>query len=124
MKRFFYELFESWYEDNYEEGQVGPFNETKFESGTKDSIEEVLTWLKNNYGEGYPLEIIEDNKIVCPVAMRTTGHYGFEKATDEEIEKWKAGKINLYSVEYLLKIYRIETVTGEELVSKLNALNA
>jgi len=121
MKRFFYVLSESWYEDNYEEGQIGPFNETKLESGTKDTLEEVLTWLKNNYGEEYPLEIIEDNQIVCPVAMRTNGHYGFEKATDEEIEQWKAGKINLYSVEYLLKIYKIDPVTEEELASKLNA---
>ena len=120
LKKFFFQLFEVWYEDDYEEGQVGPFNEVKFESGTKDTLKECLDYLKDNYGENYPLEIIEDNKVVCPVAMRTNGHYGFERATEEEIEKWKAGKIKLFNVEYQMKIYKIDPVSEEELEKELN----
>lgn len=117
MKKYYAEIFESYYEDNFENGQVGPFNRIKLESKSFESLSEAIDYLKKNYGETYPLEIDEGiDHIICPVSMRKAhDYYGFEKATEDEHKQWEAGKINLYNVEYLMAIYRIEKVPIDEI---------
>ena len=67
--------------------------------------------------EDYPLEIDDEMEhIICPISMRAAhDNYGFERATEEEQKRWKAGKINLFNVEYLMVIYQIEKVPMDEI---------
>lgn len=120
MKKYFIEIFESYYEDNYIEGQVSPFNTIKIEEKSFETLADAIEHFKNTYGENYPLELDENGDIICPVDMRRSNErYGFERATEEEKKKFEAGKINLYNVEYLMTIHKVDKVEAKELENLL-----
>ncbi len=107
-------ISQSIYEDDYEEGEVtGTYNLFELESKCFSSAEEAMNYFKKHYGIG---EITLEDGIIYSGANQIYGNNDFlREPRESEIKAWKNGELNLYMVEYELKLYKLEEVADEEL---------
>lgn len=116
MSRIFAKLYEDWYEDNYEDGEVSNNHGcVLIETKEFDTASEAMEYFKKQYeNEEFGCEHYGDNMIVFPKGMMDSGDYGWEPLTKEKEKLWKAGKINLWNVEYQLFLFKIDPLPDEE----------
>ncbi len=115
--KVFAKIIEVSYEDNYEDGMVGHFNDVLIDNKIFDTVDEAINFFRNTYryNKNTNLELLDGSTIVLGRDMCINGFYGFEEATDQEITNWKKGKINLWSVEYQMKLMKLEEFSFDEL---------
>lgn len=108
-------IVEQSYKDNWESGEIeGTFQSVDLNDGhVFETPQEALRYFYNNYrGDLYGVYMIDDDETVkygiCSTAY--AGQCGFEPANEEQLEAWKEGKIDLYNVEYILLINKVEAV--------------
>lgn len=108
-------ISEQSYKDNWEKGEIdGTFQSVPINDGKVfETPQEALKYFYDNYrGELHGVYTIDDGETVkygiCSTAY--AGRYGFEPANEDQLKAWKEGKIDLYSVEYILLINKVEAV--------------
>ena len=116
--KFIANVFENSFEDNYENGeQNGTFNRINIQTKTFETAEDCYHWFLKNYGKN-GTEVVDtgsDPKIFAIRPIQSVKDNFFVNATDEEIAQWKAGKINLWNLEYELEILKVCPLSFEEL---------
>ena len=90
------------YEDDYNEGEGKHVNSWDYES-EHDAIESALQQHFEQLGLSYDVNLLlEDDGNRWYSWML----YEDRQATDKEIQLWKQGKLNLYSLTANIKIYK------------------
>lgn len=115
--KVFAKIIEVSYEDNYENGMVGHFNDVLIDNKIFDTVDEAVKFFGDTYryDKNSNIELLDDGIMILGRDMCINGFYGFEEATDQELTNWKKGKINLWSVEYQMKLMKLEEFTFDEL---------
>lgn len=114
MGNYIYKIYEQSYEDEWENGEIEktfssievhkstPFNTLK--EAVKNALE---TWGKLGQIE----DISEERYVLCLSSELKAVHNNYlQDPTPEEMKAWKAGKINLLSVEHIAYFEYIENV--------------
>lgn len=122
------EVFESWYEDDYNEGEVdGTHHSELVETKKFKTVDEAVGWFKKEYScptGGDVFEVLSNNDCVDMIIgwpMMKSTFYGAEVADEKDLERWKAGKINLYDYEYQLLLHEVtESRIADEILEKYN----
>ena len=113
------EFYEYAYQDNYENGEVD--QTTSFVlmmEKSFDTIKDAIDYFEKFYPSRLSLEPLGDNVIVRPEPMQfLEKNEGWRNASEEELEDWKAGKIDLWNLEYQMHLYKFEPVSEEEIAS-------
>lgn len=94
------------YEDDYNEGEGKHVNSWDYES-EHDAIESALQQHFGKLGLSYDVNLLledDDNRWYSWMV------YEDSQATDKEIQLWKQGKLNLYSLHANIKIYKLEQI--------------
>jgi len=112
--KFLISIFEVFYEDDWENGEMtNTYNDCFIEQKIVPNLREALLDFKKHYAENDELYLDDDFFHTDFMAMPTD--YGWRKPTDEEIEEWKEGKLNLWNVEYQMKVQEISDISEDEL---------
>lgn len=108
---------EAVYEDNYKTGEVdGSFYLTPLNSWISKNPKDDIREFAQEYSNDGKIFVDDDIIHVDHMLMRDTeGAGGFYKPTEEDIEMWKAGKINLFNVEYQMNISEMRPIIDDEL---------
>ena len=110
-------VYESYYQDDYEQGEVDKtWNIVEVDERRFETIGEAVKWFKDTYewDKDIKAELVDDF-ISCGRPLMMTGDYGFIPASESQIESWKRGRRDLWNVEYQLRLARLEQVDSEEL---------
>lgn len=102
---------ECFYEDDWEDGEVrGSFTIIPMETTTsKDPSKDIAEFAKN-FSEDGKVYVDDDFVHTDSMMMPNEDGYGWRKPTEEEIEKWKKREINLYNVEYQLRVWEMTPI--------------
>jgi hypothetical protein len=105
---------ECFYEDDWEDGEVGgTFTIISMGTSTsKDPSRDIAEFVEN-FSEDGKVYVDDDFVHTDSMMMPNVDGYGWRKPTEEEIEKWKAGKINLYNVEYQLRVWEMTPIDNK-----------
>ena len=128
MTGIYFKVFDQNYKDNYDEGEVDRtftseciFSKTFFD---ECSIENLLKKATDFIIKHFPVNNdfeISDNKIYFCFPMQSLNSYNeFKNATDEELENWKNGKIDLYNREIVVEFYIINEIESNLLEKVMN----
>lgn len=114
------EIIEAAYKDNWNEGEIDDtFQINVLEKGLFESAKAAVERFKNTYsGLAYgdsKLQVEGDFIALEYMAKVANDYYGWATPSNEELEDWKAGKIDLWSVEIQLHIHKIQRLEEEEL---------
>lgn len=125
MQSYVADVTEVSYLDNYENGQVSGYHVIPITTEKFGSITEAVKWFKDNYADpSWPMELLnEEGKIVAPHKPSCADDGFFVNASDKDIEAWKAGKKDLYSVEYQLTVHVVNDVSVMDLEFTMKAAN-
>lgn len=129
MRSFQATVFECYYEDNYEEGEVnGTFDIVQIASGVYPSVyEAVKDFIDKYHGSEFSKPEVVDDQVVAFSAMKKEAkedrYANWANPRETDITAWKEGKINLWNVEYQCRIKEIVDVPAEDLDVALAKLN-
>lgn len=127
MKKYVAYVTESYYLDNYNDGEVdGTAGECFIEEKKFGSAKEAIEWFKNEYsyhmdgklcyepaailgkdGKGIPL-------FIAPWEMQNSVDGSFIHASEDDTEDWKRGEIDLWNVEYRMTLSVEVPFTAED----------
>lgn len=128
MKSFQATVFECYYEDNYEDGEVsGTFDIVQIASGVYPSVyEAVKDFIDKYHGSEFSKPEVVDDQVAFSAMKKEAEEDRYANWADPreaDIAAWKEGKINLWNVEYQCRIKEIVDVPAEDLDVALVKLN-
>ena len=119
-------IYERSYLDDHNNGQIyGTFNSSLLYEKIFRTIQGALRHFNEEF-EGSRRGIFKINDgvdIMFRISfMAKKDQYGFEEATESEIELFEKGKIQLYNVEYIATVSEIKSVSEEEIDNALEGI--
>ena len=114
------EIFECAYKDNWKEGEIdNTFQTTFLEKDLFKSAKDAIEHFKDSYsGLAYGIckpQVVEPDFIAMDFMAKADDRYGWATPSDEDLEAWKAGKIDLWSVEFQMKMFKLQPIESKEL---------
>lgn len=107
-------VYNSMVSDNYKEGFTGVSNDWANSCSYKgDTIKDCICKVLHDYGMDWDFVILP-NGDVC--AERTTDE-DLCDLTQEETERWKAGKMKAYNYSIRFAVRTVEFVTADEITA-------
>lgn len=120
MKYIAINLYQEITEDSFSEGEVRiAHTDLLPDSDMNDSVEKLIDELCRKYEyDRNSLIVLDWYEIpkTCLIAYRNEKH---KKATEDELESWRKGEINLYRDELSFEILRGERLKASELYLEL-----
>ena len=116
MTKFYnVQITEVFYKDDYEEGEVFVTFQT-ISLGTKQTsdLTKAIREFVKAYGDKDGKVFVDDDVIHMDF-MKCPDDYGWREPTEKEVEKWKKGELDLYNVEYQMRVWEMRPIEDEEL---------
>ncbi len=114
--KYLVKVFENVYKDNWEEGEVfGSYQRCLMYQTETEDLKKAVKDFADRYLRHDKKLYITDNFIHIDFTAKNTTHE-FVLPTEEDIEKWKKDEIDLWNVEYMMDITKIEEATTAEIL--------
>ena len=116
MTKFYnVQITEVFYKDDYEEGEVfGTFQTISLGTKQTSDLAKAIHEFVDAYGDKDGKVFVDDNVIHMDFT-KCPDDYGWREPTEKEVEKWKKGELDLYNVEYQMRVWEMRPIEDEEL---------